>query len=121
MKRSVLTILLATVVVLALGALTACSSSDSVEGSYHCTKVEQVSEMTIDLTDAVGSMCSLELKGSGDATITLEDRTIEGTWEESGDQVLINGGETVLYKDDDGDLKLTVDKDLFTYNYVFSK
>ena len=121
MKRSALMILIAAVVVLALGALTACGSSNSVAGSYHCTQVEQVSQMTLDQTDAVGSMCSLKLKGNGDATLTLQDRTIEGTWEESGDQVSINGGETVLYKDDDGDLLLTVDDGLFTYKYMFSK
>ncbi len=121
MKRSVLMILVTVVAVLALGVLTACGSSDSVAGSYHCTKAEQVSQMTIDQTDAVGSMCSLELKSNGDAKITLPGRTIEGTWEENGDQVSINGGEMVLRKDDDGDLRLTVDEGLFTNNYVFSK
>ena len=121
MKKNILMILIAAVAVLALGALTACGSSNWVAGSYHCRQVEQVSQMTIDQTDAVGSMCSLKLKSNGDATITLQDRTIEGTWEESGDQVIINGGEMVLYKDDDGDLSLTVDDDLFTYKYLFSK
>lgn len=121
MKKNALMVLLAAAVALALGMLVACGSSDSVAGSYHCTKVEQVSEMTIDQTDAVASMCSLKLKGNGDATITLQDMTTEGTWEENGDQISINGGEMVLYKDGDGDLSLTVDEGLFTYNYMFSK
>ena len=109
------------VLALTLGLFVSCGGSDSVAGSYDCVMVEQVSQMTIDQTDAVASMCSLELKSSGDAVMVLQGITTEGTWTEDGDTVLINDGEYTLSKDSDGDLSLTVNEDLFTYNYRFEK
>ena len=114
-------LMVAAMVVLALGLFVGCGDSDSVAGSYDCVMVEQVSQMTIDQTDAVGSMCSLELKSSGDAELVLQGITTEGTWTEDGDAVVINDGEYTLYKDDNGCLLLTVDEGLFKYNYRFEK
>ena len=119
MKKRI--IMVAAAVVLAMGLVVGCGDSDSVAGSYDCVKVEQVSQMTIDQTDAVASMCSLKLKSSGDAVMVLQGNTTEGTWTEDGDTVLINDGEYTLHKDGSGDLLLTVNEDLFTYNYRFEK
>lgn len=116
-KRLRIFFLLAGMLVMTAG----CASSDGVAGSYHCIKVEQIGDMTIDQTDNMKDHCSLELKSNGEATVTLQGITTAGSWEEEGDQVSINGGEMSFYKDDDGDLSLVYNEGLFTYNYMFSK